>query len=65
MSLMMSKDYKGYQDPALSILRKEQSVTFREFTKVGVIVCTIQLFIGTIYLVLTEFIFNNFGGGLL
>jgi Na+/H+ antiporter NhaD/arsenite permease-like protein len=50
---------------ALSILRKEQSVTFREFTKVGVIVCTIQLFIGTIYLVLTEFIFNNFGGGLL
>jgi Na+/H+ antiporter NhaD/arsenite permease-like protein len=49
---------------ALSILRKEQSVAFSEFTKVGVIVCTIQLLIGTIYLVLTELFFNNLGGGL-
>jgi Na+/H+ antiporter NhaD/arsenite permease-like protein len=48
---------------ALSILRKEQSVAFSEFTKVGVIVCTIQLFIGTLYLILTQFIFNNIGGG--
>lgn len=48
---------------ALSILRKEQSVAFSEFTKVGVIVCTIQLFIGTLYLILTQFIFNNLGGG--
>lgn len=50
---------------ALSILRKEQSVAFSEFTKVGVIVCTIQLLLGTIYLVLNEFILNNLGGGLL
>jgi Na+/H+ antiporter NhaD/arsenite permease-like protein len=48
---------------ALSILRKEQSVAFSEFTKVGMIVCTIQLFIGTLYLILTQFIFNNLGGG--
>lgn len=50
---------------ALSILRKEQSVAFSEFAKVGIIVCTIQLLLGTIYLVLNEFIFNNLVGGLL
>jgi Na+/H+ antiporter NhaD/arsenite permease-like protein len=47
---------------ALSILRKEQNVAFSEFTKLGIIVCTIQLSLGTVYLILTEFIFNNLGG---
>ncbi len=46
---------------ALSILRKEQNFAFSEFTKLGIIVCTIQLSLGTIYLILTELIFNNLG----
>jgi Na+/H+ antiporter NhaD/arsenite permease-like protein len=50
---------------ALSILRKEQNVAFSEFTKVGVIVCTIQLFIGSIYLVFVEFFLKELAGGLL
>ncbi len=50
---------------ALSILRKEQNVAFSEFTRVGVIVCTIQLLIGTAYLVLNNYLFNNPTGGLL
>jgi Na+/H+ antiporter NhaD/arsenite permease-like protein len=50
---------------ALSILRKEQNVAFSEFTKVGVIVCTIQLFIGSIYLVFVEFFLKDLAGGLL
>jgi Na+/H+ antiporter NhaD/arsenite permease-like protein len=50
---------------ALSILRKEQNVAFSEFTKVGAVICTIQLIIGTIYLILNEALFNNLGGGLL
>jgi len=50
---------------ALSILRKEQNVAFSEFTKVGVIVCTIQLFIGSIYLVFVEFVLKELAGGLL
>ena len=46
---------------ALSILRKEQNFAFSEFTKLGIIVCTIQLSLGTVYLILTELIFNNLG----
>jgi len=50
---------------ALSILRKEQNVAFSEFTKVGVIVCTIQLIIGSLYLVFVEFFLKDLSGGLL
>ncbi|MHA2032558.1 MAG: SLC13 family permease [Candidatus Kariarchaeaceae archaeon] len=47
---------------ALSILRKEQDVAFSDFTKVGLIVCTVQLIIGTLYLVFNEIVFNSLGG---
>lgn len=50
---------------ALSVLRKEQDVKFSEFSRVGIIVCTIQLFIGTLYLILNELVFNSPGGVLL
>jgi Na+/H+ antiporter NhaD/arsenite permease-like protein len=50
---------------ALSVLRKEQDVKFSEFSRVGIIICTIQLFIGTLYLVLNELVFNSPGVGLL
>jgi Na+/H+ antiporter NhaD/arsenite permease-like protein len=50
---------------ALSVLRKEQDVTFGEFTRVGIIVCTIQLLLGSVYLVLNEVLFSNLGGSLL
>ena len=50
---------------ALSVLRKEQDVKFSEFSRVGIIVCTIQLFIGTLYLILNELVFNSPGGFLL
>lgn len=50
---------------ALSVLRKEQEVKFSEFSRVGIIVCTIQLFIGTLYLILNELVFNSTGGSLL
>ena len=36
---------------ALGILRKQQPVSFKEFSKIGLIVCTIQLVLGSIYLV--------------
>ena len=36
---------------ALGILRKQQKVSFKEFSKIGFIVCTIQLVLGSIYLV--------------
>jgi Na+/H+ antiporter NhaD/arsenite permease-like protein len=49
---------------ALSILRKEQNVAFSEFTRVGVLVCTIQLLIGTAYLVLNNTFFSSLSGGL-
>jgi Na+/H+ antiporter NhaD/arsenite permease-like protein len=50
---------------ALSVLRKEQDVKFGEFTRVGVIVCTIQLILGSVYLVLNEIVFSKLGGGFL
>ncbi len=50
---------------ALSILRKEQNVAFSEFTRVGLIVCTIQLLIGTAYLVLNNYIFSSLNGGMI
>jgi len=50
---------------ALSILRKDQNVAFSEFTRVGAIVCTVQLLIGTMYLILNNYFFSNLGGGLL
>ncbi|MBT8172335.1 anion permease [Candidatus Bathyarchaeota archaeon] len=36
---------------ALGILRKQQQVSFKEFSKIGIIVCTIQLVIGSLYLI--------------
>jgi Na+/H+ antiporter NhaD/arsenite permease-like protein len=48
---------------ALSVLRKEQDVKFSEFTKVGLIVCTIQLILGSVYLVINEVFINNLGSG--
>lgn len=50
---------------ALSVLRKEQDVKFSEFTKIGIIVCTIQLILGSVYLVLNEVFINNLGSGVL
>ena len=50
---------------ALSVLRKEQDVKFSEFTKVGLIVCTLQLILGSVYLVLNEVFINNLGSGVL
>jgi Na+/H+ antiporter NhaD/arsenite permease-like protein len=50
---------------ALSVLRKEQDVKFSEFTRVGIIVCTLQLLLGSVYLVLNEVLFSNLRGGLL
>jgi Na+/H+ antiporter NhaD/arsenite permease-like protein len=42
---------------ALGILKKEQKVSFKEFSKVGIITCTIQLLIGSLYLFLLNVIF--------
>jgi Na+/H+ antiporter NhaD/arsenite permease-like protein len=50
---------------ALSVLRKEQNVKFSEFTRIGIIVCTLQLLLGSIYLVLNEILLTNLGGRLL
>jgi Na+/H+ antiporter NhaD/arsenite permease-like protein len=50
---------------ALSVLRKEQDVKFSEFTKVGLIVCTIQLILGSVYLIINEVFINNLGSGVL
>jgi Na+/H+ antiporter NhaD/arsenite permease-like protein len=36
---------------ALGVLRKQQKVSFKEFSKIGVLVCSIQLAIGTLYLI--------------
>jgi Na+/H+ antiporter NhaD/arsenite permease-like protein len=50
---------------ALSVLRKEQNVKFSEFSRIGIIVCTLQLLLGSIYLVLNEILLTNLGGNLL
>jgi Na+/H+ antiporter NhaD/arsenite permease-like protein len=50
---------------ALSVLRKEQDVKCSEFTKVGLIVCTIQLILGSVYLIINEVFINNLGSGVL
>jgi Na+/H+ antiporter NhaD/arsenite permease-like protein len=50
---------------ALSVLRKEQDIKFSEFTKVGLIICTIQLILGSVYLIINEIFINNLGSGVL
>ena len=42
---------------ALGVLKKQQKVSFKEFTKIGTIVCTIQLIIGSIYLIALYLLF--------
>jgi Na+/H+ antiporter NhaD/arsenite permease-like protein len=42
---------------ALGVLRKQQKVSFKEFSKIGIKVCTIQLIIGSLYLVALYYIF--------
>jgi Na+/H+ antiporter NhaD/arsenite permease-like protein len=44
---------------ALGVLRKQQKVSFREFSKMGAMVCTIQLIIGSIYLIVLYFLLTN------
>lgn len=41
---------------ALGVLKNQQKVSFRDFTKIGTLVCTIQLIIGSIYLIALYFI---------
>jgi Na+/H+ antiporter NhaD/arsenite permease-like protein len=42
---------------ALGVLKKQQKVSFKEFTKIGTIVCTIQLIMGSIYLITLYLLF--------
>jgi Na+/H+ antiporter NhaD/arsenite permease-like protein len=44
---------------ALGVLKKNQKVSFKDFTKIGTIVCTIQLMIGSIYLIALYFLLIN------
>ncbi len=41
---------------ALGVLRKQQEVSFKEFSKVGTLVCTFQLVMGSLYLIALYFI---------
>lgn len=41
---------------ALGVLKKQQKVSFKEFSKTGIIVCTIQLTIGSLYLIALYFL---------
>jgi Na+/H+ antiporter NhaD/arsenite permease-like protein len=43
---------------ALGVLKKQQQVSFKEFSKIGTIVCTIQLAIGSLYLTALYFLFQ-------
>jgi Na+/H+ antiporter NhaD/arsenite permease-like protein len=42
---------------ALGVLKKQQKVSFKEFSKTGIVVCTIQLTIGSLYLIALYFLF--------
>lgn len=42
---------------ALGVLKKQQKVSFKEFTKIGTIVCIIQLIMGSIYLIALYLLF--------
>jgi len=42
---------------ALGVLRKQQKVSFQQFSKVGIIICSIQLFVGSLYLIGLYFLF--------
>jgi Na+/H+ antiporter NhaD/arsenite permease-like protein len=42
---------------ALGVLRKQQKVSFKDFAKIGAIVCTTQLILGSIYLIALYFLF--------
>jgi Na+/H+ antiporter NhaD/arsenite permease-like protein len=44
---------------ALGVLRKQQKVSFKDFAKIGAIVCTIQLILGSIYLIALYFLFHT------
>jgi Na+/H+ antiporter NhaD/arsenite permease-like protein len=44
---------------ALGVLKNQQRVSFKEFTRVGTLVCTIQLIIGSIYLIALYFILST------
>ncbi len=44
---------------ALGVLKKQQKVSFKDFTKIGTIVCTIQLLVGSIYLTALYFILTT------
>ena len=44
---------------ALGVLRKQQKVSLKDFAKIGAIVCTTQLFLGTIYLTALYFLFHT------
>jgi Na+/H+ antiporter NhaD/arsenite permease-like protein len=42
---------------ALGVLRKQQKVSFKDFAKIGAIVCTTQLILGSIYLIALYLLF--------
>jgi Na+/H+ antiporter NhaD/arsenite permease-like protein len=42
---------------ALGVLRRQQKVSFKEFSKMGIVVCTIQLVVGSLYLFGLYFLF--------
>jgi len=42
---------------ALGVLRKQQKVSFKDFAKMGTLACTIQLIIGSLYLIALYFLF--------